>query len=152
LGRSDVLVDLTDILPTLADLASATIPDGHAVDGQSFAPLLLGENFEGREWIFSYLGEARFLRDKHWLLDGLNNFWYCGDHRDESGYVNVTYDTSPEVVAAKQQFVEWLEDLPKPTEDEIEEMLPTGPARGQSTLTFSRIVNSPPAPWPPVME
>ena len=47
---SDALVDLSDFLPTLCDLAG--IPPGPAIDGKSFAPDLLGTGRSGREWVY----------------------------------------------------------------------------------------------------
>ena len=55
IGPSDALVDFSDIMPTLSELAGANFPDGYALDGKSFAPLLQGEPFAGREWIHSFL-------------------------------------------------------------------------------------------------
>ena len=38
----DELIDLSDVLPTLAELAGADLPEGVAIDGRSFAPFLSG--------------------------------------------------------------------------------------------------------------
>jgi arylsulfatase A len=119
LGASDELVDLSDILPTLVDFASAKLPRGHIIDGRSFAPLLRGEKGPTREWIYSYLGDRRILRTKRWLLEdnGLNHpgcFYDCGDSRDGTGYVDVTNSTDSEVLAAKKRFKEILADKPLP--------------------------------------
>lgn len=97
---SDELIDFSDMLPTLAELAGAELPKGVAIDGRSFAPLLRGERGNPREWIFSYLAYERMLRDKRWLLEGSGKFFDCGDNRDGEGYKNVTGSTDPEVVRA----------------------------------------------------
>ncbi|MHC4369197.1 MAG: sulfatase-like hydrolase/transferase [Planctomycetota bacterium] len=114
---SDELVDLSDILPTLADFARAEPPEG--IDGRSFAPLLRGEKGPTREWIYSYLADRQILRTKRWLLE--NNgpghpgrFFDCGDSRDGAGYRDVTHSTDPEVLAAKKRFAEILADKPLP--------------------------------------
>ena len=149
-GTSDVLVDFSDILPTLCDLAAVSVPDDYPVDGHSFAPLLQGRPFTEREWIFSYYADARFLRTKRWLLDGNNRFWDCGSRRDETqGYRDVTEDISPEVVAAKKQFMAWLEDLPAPSKAEVDEMMSTAPPRAAEVMP--RFFNRKRAPWPPVL-
>lgn len=50
----DDLVDSTDFLPTLAELAGMKVPAGFTADGQSFVPQLRGKKGSPREWIYSY--------------------------------------------------------------------------------------------------
>ena len=119
LGARDELVDLSDILPTLADFAGAKLPRRHIIDGRSFAPLLRGEKGPAREWIYSYLGDRQILRTKRWLLedngpDHPGRFFDCGDSRDGTGYQEVTNSTNSEVLAAKKRFKEILADKPLP--------------------------------------
>ena len=119
LGASDELVDLSDVLPTLADFAGAKLPEGHVIDGQRFAPLVRGEQGPTREWIYSYLGDGRIVRTKRWLLEensphSAGRFFDCGDSRDGTGYKDVTDSTGPEVVAARKRFEEILGDKPVP--------------------------------------
>jgi len=40
--RADALVELTDLFPTIAELAGVPLPPGEALDGASLAPLLRG--------------------------------------------------------------------------------------------------------------
>ncbi|MBI2441445.1 MAG: sulfatase-like hydrolase/transferase [Lentisphaerae bacterium] len=114
IGESDELVDFSDILPTVAGLTGISLPEDYALDGHSFAPLLAGQPFTGREWIFSYLGDKRMLRDKRWLLDGAGQFYDCGDNRAEKGYKTVTQSKDPEVIAARNRFNAILAKLPAP--------------------------------------
>ena len=67
---TDELADLTDILPTLAELANIEIPKKLHIDGVSLVPELKGIKGSRRLWAFSYLHERRVLRDKRWLLEG----------------------------------------------------------------------------------
>jgi arylsulfatase A len=114
------LVDLSDILPTLADFAEAKLPEASVIDGRNFAPLLRGEKGPTREWIYSYLGDRQILRTKRWLLEDNGpghpgRLFDCGDSRDGTGYKDVTDSKAPEVLAAKKRFKEILADksLPK---------------------------------------
>jgi len=116
IGPCGELIDFSDILPTLAELGGAELPADYVLDGRSFAPLLLGKPFQGREWVFSYYAVHRFLRDGRWLFDGQSRFYDCGDQRDEKGYEDVTESRTPEVIAARQRFVKILESLPPPPE------------------------------------
>ena len=62
---SDALVDLSDFLPTLCDLAG--IPPGPAIDGKSFAPDLLGTGRSGREWVY-WPQQRGCARDRRYKL------------------------------------------------------------------------------------
>jgi hypothetical protein len=88
------------------------------IDGKSLTKTLRGENVEHREWVFSYLGRGRILRDKRWLLedegDGTVRFFDCGDSRDGTGYRNVSDSTDAEVAAARKRLETVLKDLPGP--------------------------------------
>ena len=110
----DDLVDFSDVLPTLAELAGAALPSGVAIDGRSFAPQLLGRKPNPREWVFSYLGDQRLLRDRRWLLEGDGKFYDCGTRRDGKGYKDVTNSRDPEVLAARKRFDGILAGLPAP--------------------------------------
>ncbi len=114
-GRvSEELVDLTDVLPTLAELSGAPLPEDRAIDGVSMVPALLDRPGPRREWIFSYLGDERMLRDKRWLLEGDGQFYDCGNNRDGSGYKKVTDSPDTEAIEARRRFERILKELPAP--------------------------------------
>ncbi len=113
-GRSDALLDLTDVMPTLCDFGHASLPENYRIDGVSFGPILRGQKTDTRDYIFSYLLDKRMLRDKRWLLDGKNNFWDTKGRRDGTSYENVTNSEDIEVLKAKQRFMKKLETLPGP--------------------------------------
>lgn len=104
------LVDFSDMMPTLLELAGASeqLPADYTHDGQSFAPLLLGQSHQGRSWIY---GSNGMFRDSRWLLDGKKRLWDCGDRRDEQEYQDVTDSTDPAAVAAKERFAKILGEL-----------------------------------------
>ena len=52
--ESDSLIDFSDFLPTVTDLAGIEVPEGFKCDGTSFKPVLDGEKKEIRESIFCY--------------------------------------------------------------------------------------------------
>jgi len=53
-GRTDALVDLSDMLPTLVAVAGAKPPAGQPTDGVSFLPVLRGESTGERDWVFCH--------------------------------------------------------------------------------------------------
>jgi arylsulfatase A-like enzyme len=66
-GRSDALVYLLDIYPTLCGLVGAKVPAG--LDGVSFAQVLAGKSQTARrELCFAYRDVQRALRDDRWKL------------------------------------------------------------------------------------
>jgi len=116
---SRALADLTDILPTLADFAGATLPDNQPFDGRSLGLVLRGEQEKHRDWIYSHLDDGRVLRDSRWLLEiakgGKGEAMFdCGESRNGTGYENVTNSIDPEVKAARARFAEILAGLPQP--------------------------------------
>jgi len=117
---SDVLIDFTDMVPTLVDLGGGTLPKSASIDGKSFAPYLRSEAFEEREVIFCQFYDGRWLRDKQYLLDARGNYYDCGDNRDETrGYRKMTLSTDPEVLpVVRRRFESVLEKYPAPDMDE----------------------------------
>jgi arylsulfatase A-like enzyme len=66
-GRSDALVYLLDIYPTVCDLIGISIPAG--IDGVSFAPVLRGKALAARSELFlAYRNVQRAWRDERWKL------------------------------------------------------------------------------------
>lgn len=118
-GATMELTDLSDILPTLAEFAGAELPADRPIDGKSYAKFLRGETDTTRDWIFSYISDARILRTKRWLLEDNSPHHYgrlydCGDSRDGTGYRNVTSSEDVEVAEIKKRFAALLETLPAP--------------------------------------
>ncbi|MFM7056490.1 MAG: sulfatase-like hydrolase/transferase [Planctomycetota bacterium] len=116
---SNALADLTDILPTLAEIAGAKLPPEIPFDGRSLLPLLKGETTSHREWIYSHLDDGRILRDSRWLLEidkggRGERFLDCGQSRDGTGYVEVDPAENPEAATARRRFTEILSGLPQP--------------------------------------
>lgn len=116
---SRAVADLTDIMPTLADISGTELPRDVPFDGHSLAPVLRGEKETHRDWIYSHLDDGRVLRDSRWLLEidkagKGERFFDCGDSRDGSGYKDVTTSTDPQVVAARKHFSEILASMPEP--------------------------------------
>ncbi|MBT4136462.1 MAG: sulfatase-like hydrolase/transferase [Candidatus Latescibacteria bacterium] len=76
---TDDLVDCSDFLDTMMDLAGASLPEDDVFDGVSFAPQLKGDVGAPREWIFAHHNPLpgwgkdgyylqRWAQDQHWKL------------------------------------------------------------------------------------
>jgi arylsulfatase A-like enzyme len=66
---TNTLIDASDLLPTFAAVAGATLPTKNVIDGQSFLPQLLGTKGKPRDWIFCELGNKWFVREGKWKLN-----------------------------------------------------------------------------------
>ena len=51
---SKALVDFTDVLPSLAEVAGAKLPQDYTLDGRSFIPVLLGRAHAPKEFIYTW--------------------------------------------------------------------------------------------------
>lgn len=82
--RNDGLVDFTDFVPTLCELAGAKMPQDRTMDGKSFVRSLKGETSDtDRPWVFCHYWEfgrkkeaARSsIHDKRWKLYDNGDFF-----------------------------------------------------------------------------
>ncbi len=64
----DDLVDVSDFLPTLAEIVGGELPGEVKLDGRSFAKRLLGEGPGHREWVFAEHKENAFVKNRRWKL------------------------------------------------------------------------------------
>lgn len=116
LGLSEALVDFTDMWPTVAGLAGYT--GALNTDGHSFAPYLLGQPFTPRETIRMAMNNARWIRDREWLLDGCGRFFDVRGSPSQSEYKDVSTSGAPDVIAARTRFERILEEFPLPDESD----------------------------------
>jgi arylsulfatase A-like enzyme len=65
-SRTGQLVDFTDLMPTLIELAGGEPPPG--LDGISFVSRLLGRSGRTREWVHVRYVDKAFVRDAQWKL------------------------------------------------------------------------------------
>jgi len=111
-GMTDELCEVSDMCPTLAEYAGATLPEGQACDGKSMKPFLSGESDSHREWIFSYIGSARMLREKRYLIEAADpefgtangRFYDCGNNRSGFGYREITELSGEDKEAADRMY------------------------------------------------
>lgn len=85
------LVDFTDFLPTLADVAVIPFESEGVQDGRSFLPQIRGRRSNPRDWIFCHYDPRwgnwslkRFARDKRWKLYHDGSFYDLGTDPLES--------------------------------------------------------------------
>lgn len=69
---SDDLIDFSDLLPTLVDLAGGDSP--RHINGTSFAPQLRGQRGNPRHWIHAQLAGTRQVRERNYMLTSDGKF------------------------------------------------------------------------------
>lgn len=111
-GVSDALIDFTDIWSTVAELSGYA--GTHTADGHSFAPLILGQPYDPREFIHMEFGNARWIRTGDWLLDGEGRLWDSRQTRNEADYVDVSESNSSAAIAARIELESLLSSVPLP--------------------------------------
>jgi arylsulfatase A-like enzyme len=106
------LVDCTDFLPTMVELASVELPRDRVIDGRSFAAELRGNAQAplGREWIFAQLAETRVVRDRRFKLYSTGELFDLTADPLEKTHLARSFD--PEVVAARARLQKVLHELP----------------------------------------
>jgi arylsulfatase A len=126
---SDELVSFADIHPTLIELAGIKLPENYELDGISLAPYLRGETDTHREYLYSYVGTARMIRNKRWVLEAVDEhsgtpqgrlYDYNANHRRE-----IKDENNDEARKTRQYFENILSRYPSPdlTDPVVIEML-----------------------------
>ena len=149
-GVTDALVDFSDMLPTFAELAGATVPSGpgRELDGRSFAPLLLGRAKDSaRSWILSMGGHPaviregrvhprvafanRVIRDQRWKL-------WVGEDRTPQRLFDLIADPFEAVDLIKSDRADAIR-----ARERLWQIIAAQPSRDGSP----RYVPNPPQPW-----
>lgn len=74
-GGQDVLVNLSDMLPTIADIAGVIIPGTYEHNGESWWEWLTTEKKQHRGWLYAYRYEETLIRGSLVMKDGNNRWW-----------------------------------------------------------------------------
>ncbi|QVY66133.1 sulfatase-like hydrolase/transferase [Polaribacter sp. Q13] len=74
-GEQDVLMNLSDILPTIAEIAGVKIPEDYEINGVSMMPFLTTEKKTHRDWVYGYKDNMQLIRGTNVLKDGMDK-WY----------------------------------------------------------------------------
>jgi arylsulfatase A len=109
-GREvDDLLDQSDVLPTLAELAGAKLPADRRIDGRSQAALLTGRGRSPREWIYFQLWDQHAVRDKRFGMLGDGTLYDAAN--DPYWKTPVAPDAGPEAAAAHAHLAAALKTL-----------------------------------------
>lgn len=107
---NDDIIDFTDFYVTFAELAGAKLPEGHKLDGQSFAPQLRGEKGRAREWTFIQIADKWYARSPGWKLNNDGQLFDMSDAPFSEKLVLPGKETA-EARAARKKLQAVLDEL-----------------------------------------
>lgn len=107
---SDMLVDVSDVLPSLAEAATAPLPANVKLDGHSFLGALNGIAPPSRQWAFSEHEGRCFVRNARWKLYNDGRFIDAVEDPEEQRPLN-GQSLSSEAAAMRQELVTALDSL-----------------------------------------
>lgn len=82
-GKQDILVNLSDMVPTIAEIAGVEIPETYEINGESLWPWLTTEKSYHRDYIYAYHKGTQIVRGDLVLKDGNNNWWDVSTDPDD---------------------------------------------------------------------
>jgi arylsulfatase A len=99
------LVDFSDFLPTLVEVAGAELPKDRIIDGVSFFPQLKGEEGQPREWAYcNYWNQGRTKAgERQWIRNQRFKLYSNGDFFDIE---NDTFEHHPIPMGEGMELVE----------------------------------------------
>jgi arylsulfatase A len=98
------LIDFSDLLPTLAELARVSLPEDESLDGRSFAPQLRGQVGSPRRWVFCEHRGRQWVRTTRWKLYSDNRLIDMQNDPDERNPVPI--DSEPPTAAAARTMLQ----------------------------------------------
>ncbi|TWU38333.1 sulfatase-like hydrolase/transferase [Novipirellula artificiosorum] len=82
-GEQDVLVNLSDMLPTIAEFAGVELPVDYPINGESLVPFLMTDKPKHRDWIYAYSRAHQIIRGERVMKDGFNKWWDVSTQPDD---------------------------------------------------------------------
>ncbi|MCB1229465.1 MAG: sulfatase-like hydrolase/transferase [Verrucomicrobiae bacterium] len=107
------LVDLSDYLPTFAEVAGAPLPEEVKLDGHSFAGRLFRDETNDREWAYVELKGKFFAKTRDYKLYGNGNFFDLTKDPLEEGEP-LQGELTAEQKAGKEKLATALASVPEP--------------------------------------
>jgi len=126
-GAQDALVNIADILPTLADIVGVPIPADYELHGKSLWPYLTATNAVHRDWIYSYKNGLQLVRGQRVMRDGSDKWWDVA--------------TQPPDLISFPQITDW-NSVSQAHRDERDQLLAVLPEFDNYALEHD-------PPWPP---
>ncbi|MGC6505418.1 MAG: sulfatase-like hydrolase/transferase [Coraliomargaritaceae bacterium] len=82
-GKQDILLSLSDVLPTVAEIMGVDLPSDYEINGESFWPWLTTDKEEHRNWVYAYRKDRQLIRGRYVMKDGNERWWKVSDAEPE---------------------------------------------------------------------
>jgi arylsulfatase A len=78
---SDALIDFSDFLPTLSDIAKFELPTNYQTDGTSFYPIYQGKEFKGKDMFYMFYNPkwGKWREDKEFVRNRTYKLYRSGE-------------------------------------------------------------------------
>ncbi len=103
------LIDFSDFLPTLNELASRAGPE-FKIDGRSFSKVMTGGVYTPREWVYSEHEGTYWIRSKNWKLYNDGRFYDLAADPEEEKSLDAT-KAMPNADKARKKLFRALKNL-----------------------------------------
>lgn len=116
-GISDVMVDFSDMYPTILEVAGIDPKEVAGLDGKSFEPVLADKKFRGKEYVFSFLDTERTVRNKNHMMDGSGGIWECSPSGNVLDYKAMSDTKQSDEIRA--EFLKMIDKYALPTTNDF---------------------------------
>ena len=116
---NDDLIDFSDFLATFAELAGTKLPNGVTLDSHSFAPQILGQKGQPRQWVYVELDGSSYARDGRFKLTNRGQLYDLA----EAPYKEILVDrdmANPAAITARKKLQAVLDAHPAARKKTVE--------------------------------
>lgn len=90
--KNNSLIDFSDFLPTLAELAGANLPGDRIIDGRSFVSAITDNKENIRDWVYVEWAGESWIRNHNWKLYNNGNLYDMRYDPSEKKPIKIEFD------------------------------------------------------------
>lgn len=90
--KNNSLIDFSDFLPTLAELAGANLPGYRIIDGRSFVSAITDNKENIRDWVYVEWAGESWIRNHNWKLYNNGNLYDMRHDLSEKKPIKIEFD------------------------------------------------------------
>lgn len=90
--KNNSLIDFSDFLPTLAELAGANLPGDRIIDGRSFVSAIIDNKENIRDWVYVEWAGESWIRNHNWKRYNNGNLYDMRYDPSEKKPIKIEFD------------------------------------------------------------